>query len=198
MKAHAVGLLVGAAVLLPVPALAESPGPGQESEPSRPPGWVLPEEDGYRFSPEPGVGPDGPRPPGFVSPAPTAPTEPTATPSGSPSADPGSPSPSASEPSPPAPAEEPVADRSPVPRTVSRAPAHPWVPLPERPAETFGTYDLYADYAEEAESADGAAAVRQAAAPPVGGPVLPVLSLGAGMASVGLGLAFLGLRLRRR
>ncbi|MBW1596375.1 hypothetical protein [Streptomyces sp. JJ38] len=185
MRRSAIGLLVSVAVLVPTPAVATGPEPSQE--PTGPPAWYR--DDGFRISPEPGFGPGGTPPSWTWTPEPPEPPSSSPTPSPSPTGptpEPsGSPSPTASDRS--APAANPAPPRP-------QAPAHQWVPLPDRPVETFGSYDLYADYADPADTARHSG---QAAAEPVIGPVLPVLSLGAGFASVGLGLAFLGLRLRR-
>ncbi|MBW1602302.1 hypothetical protein JJV70_09300 [Streptomyces sp. JJ66] len=218
--AGVVGLLVSAVVLVPsAPAVAAgssahpgaspgghfgglaearpeteprvSPGPSL-GEPDRPPGWY-PIED-FPFWPTPG--PDGPPPPRGKWPVPT-PSVP------SPSAEPaspspvGTPSPSASPSPSPTPtgqeqaaAQEPLAPRDAPER---QGDAHRWVPLPGGPPETFGSYDLYAEYADQTEPR----AEQPVAADAPTGPVLPVLSLGAGLTSLGLGLAFIALRLRR-
>ncbi|WP_369204841.1 hypothetical protein [Streptomyces sp. PU-14G] len=65
---------------------------------------------------------------------------------------------------------------------------------PHRSDEAIGKHDLYASEGPVPERTD-ARGDRVAAQP--SGQVLPVLPLGAGMALMGLGLAFLALRLRR-
>ncbi|MGD9482736.1 hypothetical protein WDH52_05655 [Streptomyces sp. TRM70308] len=209
-SAGVVSLLVGAAVLLPVPAVASghtTPGhpdtgrpsashsqasPTPSGDPETPPEWLPTEAP--RFPPHPGAGPDGP--PEWTKPS--APSSPTPSPSTEPASPTPSGSPTPSEP--PAPSPTPTEQRqdaAPPPVEQRQAPertdhGHGWVPLPDGPQETFGSYDLYADYAEESEPRP-----EPVAAGTTSGPVLPVLSLGAGLASLGLGLAFIALRLRR-
>lgn len=73
----------------------------------------------------------------------------------------------------------------------AHAPApEPWSPAPVAPVDRAGQREAGKVLGDTAETDDYPAS-------PTTGQILPVLPLGAGLTSVGLGLAFLGLRLRR-
>ncbi|MFR9673011.1 hypothetical protein [Streptomyces sp. TR06-5] len=107
------------------------------------------------------------------------------------------------------PAREPDAEAVPEAGVAEPAGAvQPWSPAPVAPrdatrdgTERTGTERTGTEPSEPAEGG-GRAALHDEGAAPAGarasaGPVVPVLSLGAGFASLGLGLAFLALRMRR-
>lgn len=80
---------------------------------------------------------------------------------------------------------EPAGDRA------AHAPApEPWSPAPVAPVERAGQREAAKTLGDTTEVDDNPV-------PETTGQLLPVLPLGAGLTSLGLGLAFLGLRLRR-
>ncbi|MCK1794869.1 hypothetical protein MTQ01_02280 [Streptomyces sp. XM4193] len=196
VKAYAVGVVAGAMVLVAGPAAqAASPGP----PPSAPSSSRAPDAGDGAFFPVPEFPfavPPGLTPPPPVDPVPDGETyeQGELPPGGDGTGTPTPPPSSGDEPQTTGPTPEPSEPRtrSGRPADAGDAPPPGALHAPEAPS----TADTPA-FAED--SNDGAEDTRaeESLALRGGEPLLPVLPLGAGLASLGLGLAALGYRLRR-